>query len=601
MDLRALAGSPIKLPLPARARGRLAQLRTLVRRSEVLQAFVAAFVGAGAGCLVTALSRVTQTAHELFFGLALDQRLSASDRISLTSALLVPPLGGLLLGATEYARRRARRSAAVDPVEANALRGGRMSMRDSLLVSLQTAISNGCGASVGLEAGYTQLGAGLGSRIGSLLRLRRGDLRVMLGAGAAAAISAAFGAPLTGAFYAFEVVIGIYSISNLAPVMAASLTGALVARELGGAPYIIESTAGGRPGLTLPLLLLILSLAASLLGVSVMKAVAYTERFFEWTRLPVWCRPVVGGLLVGGLALVTPQVLSAGHGAMHEDLFAPLTIGAIVTLIGLKLLAALLSLGSGFRGGLFFASLFLGSLLGKLVCAVTLQIWPDSGVETTTVILAGMAVQGVAIVGGPLTMSFLVLETSHDLGLTGAVLATCVATSTLVRETFGYSFSTWRLHLRGETIRSAHDVGWIRNLTVGSLMRRDIATVPGTMTVEEFRREHPLGSGENVVALDAGGGYLGQLHTSELFAPSLDARPNTPVGMLVDLRETALVPSMNLKTAMSLFDRAETDGLAVLDSAEARQVVGWLNQAHATRRYAQELNRVNSELTGDDA
>lgn len=120
------------------------------------------------------------------------------------------PLGGLLVGLVSPAATRLKRPL-LDAVEANALHGGRMSMRDNLIVLTQTLLSNGCGASVGLEASYTQMGAGSGSQLGRVMRLRRNDVRILVGAGAAGAIAAAFGAPLAGAFYAFEIVIGAYT------------------------------------------------------------------------------------------------------------------------------------------------------------------------------------------------------------------------------------------------------------------------------------------------------------------------------------------------------------------------------------------------------
>ena len=123
---------------------------------------------------------------------------------------------------------RAHLKRPVDPIEANALHGGRMSIRDSLIVALQTIVSNGFGASVGLEAGYTQMVAGIASRLGINFRLRRADLRMLVGCGAAGAIAAAFGAPLTGAFYGFELIIGTYTAATLAPVLTASIVGVLV-------------------------------------------------------------------------------------------------------------------------------------------------------------------------------------------------------------------------------------------------------------------------------------------------------------------------------------------------------------------------------------
>ena len=98
-----------------------------------------------------------------------------------------------------------------------------MSLNDSLIVVVQTLLSNGVGASVGLEAGYTQIGSALASRLGRSFRVRRNDLRLLVGCGAAGAIAAAFNAPLTGAFYAFELVIGTYSLATLAPVVVSAL------------------------------------------------------------------------------------------------------------------------------------------------------------------------------------------------------------------------------------------------------------------------------------------------------------------------------------------------------------------------------------------
>ena len=131
--------------------------------------------------------------------------------------------------------------------------------------------------------------------------------------------------------------------------------------------------------------------------------------------------------------------------------------------------ASAVSIGSGFRGGLFFASLFLGAMVGKFFAGVGLRRGEHVTHALSPVVcaLVAMSSMAVAIVGGPLTMGFLALESTGSLPLTIAVLAACVISSLTVRRTFGYSFATWRFHLRGEAIRSAVDIGWMRNLTVG--------------------------------------------------------------------------------------------------------------------------------------
>src|SRR3984957_2905841 len=204
-------------------------LRTLVRARESSLAILGAMVGALAGVLVAAMSFGVTLLHALLFGVPPGQRLSSLSTLDPYIAMTVPSLGGLAFGLAFYALGRWRPLREVDPIEANALHGGRMSLLGSLRVGLQTVWWSGVGASVGREAGYTQLASGIASRFGYAFRLRRRDLRLLVGCGAAGAIAGAFGGPLAGAFYAFELIIGSYSVASLAPVGIAALVGYMVA------------------------------------------------------------------------------------------------------------------------------------------------------------------------------------------------------------------------------------------------------------------------------------------------------------------------------------------------------------------------------------
>ena len=248
-NFTASASAPIKGPM-TRLGSRfllsaLAGLSRWARANAAGHVAAAIVVGALAGVSVTAMTMLAEAMHVAFYGIAFDERLSARERISPIAAFLTLGLGGLVIGLFELWRRRRKAKPTVDPIEANALRGGRLSLSDSVVVVAQTLISNGCGASVGLEAGYAQIGSVIGSRVGLALRLRRADQRMLLGCGAAGAIAAAFGAPLTGAFYAFELIIGAYSLANAAPVIAAAVAGALAVKTLGGAPLHRQRAGGG--------------------------------------------------------------------------------------------------------------------------------------------------------------------------------------------------------------------------------------------------------------------------------------------------------------------------------------------------------------------
>ena len=577
--------------------------RVLVRRSEVWLIALALAVGAAAGALVVAAWSLAGLLHQLLFGLEPGAHLSSVGSVEPGPLTLIPAAGGLVLGLTAYGIQRWRVRRPVDPIEANALHGGRMSLIDSLLITSQTIISNGVGASVGLEAGYTQIGSAIGSRLGAAFRLRRADMRTLVGCGAAGAIAAAFGAPLTGSFYAFELIVGTYTIAGLAPIVVAAIAGVMVSQLL-GLEHGFAGQALFQPTITGGRLVVLVALAAICagFGVGIMRGVTYVEQLFKRSHIPGVLQPAVGGLIVGALALVTPQVLSSGHGALF-DLFREYrpTILMLTLAIVLKATASAVSLGAGFRGGLFFASLFLGAMLGKLFAALVIVAAPSLAPDPLVCAIVGMAALAVAVVGGPLTMGFLALETTGDFPLTMMVLAASAVVSVVVRQTFGFSFTTWRMHLRGESIRSAHDIGWMRALTVERLMRVDVRTVPVTTTIAEFRKVFSLGATQRVVAVDGEGRYCGIVAVPDAHLAKHDeSAGETGLEALLRFREDVLLPWMNIKQAAQVFEQSESEALAVVDSLASRQVVGQLSEAHVLRRYTEELDKARRDLAGED-
>ena len=571
-------------------------LRALVRADEVWLVVLAAFLGCATGVMVWLMTSTTQLIHQTLFGIGPSQRLSAMDYVDPIRTVVVPSIGGLVLGVLSLGLSRWRPRRAVDPIEANALFGGRMSMNGSLIVVLQTIMSNGVGASVGLEAGYTQIGSAIASRCGHAFRVRRSDLRLLVGCGAAAAISDAFNAPLTGAFYAFELVIGTYTLGTFAPVAVAALVSQAVVQALGGNIFELSTMVPPHIDPLDYIPILALGMLCALLGISIMRGVTLTEDLFRRSGVPGWLRPAIGGLAIGLLALVTPAVLSSGHGALGLVFEAKMPLKWIVLMVVLKATASAISIGSGFRGGLFFASLFLGALLGKAFAGTLVLLSTAHAVSPVVCALVGMSGLAVAIIGGPLTMGFLALEATGSLPMTVAVLAACVVSSLTVRRTFGYSFATWRFHLRGEAIRSAVDIGWMRNLTVGRMMRREMRTVRAETPLSAFKRDFPLGTTQRVVALDDEDRYAGIVLLPEAHA---DADDDHKISDIVHYADTVLLPQMTIKEAVAMFENAESDALVVVDSADGRHVIGLLTEQYALRRYSDELDRRRRELSGE--
>jgi chloride channel protein, CIC family len=573
------------------------RLRAFVRAHETSLVVLAGLIGTIGGLVVVAMSVAVAGLHALLFDISIRERLSSQPSIEPMRALLVPSLGGLALGVAFLWLSRWRPAREIDPIEANALHGGRMSFRGSVIVALQTVWSSGVGASVGLEAGYTQLASGLAASLGRGFHLRRADQRIMVGCGAAAAIAGAFGAPLAGAFYAFELVIGGYTPASLTPVGVAAVAGYFVTHGFAALSLGIGvGPVGDIRGRDLAIAAL-LGILAALFGIVIMRGVALCETLLSKTGLWPPLRPALGGFAVGLLALLTPQVMSSGHGALHFAGIVSMPLAFIAAVFVLKAIASVISLGSGFRGGLFFATLFMGVLGGRLFAAGFDTIWPGLDLDPNVYAIVGMSALSASVIGGPLTMSFIALESTGNLWLTTAVLVAVILSTQITRELFGYSFATWRLHLRGETIRSAADVGWIRDLTVGRLMRQDLATVNADMRIEEFRGKFPLGSKNRVVAVDAAGRYVGLALVAEAHAPDIDATKG--LVSILHYRDVVLDPVMNIQEAIAVFDAAEAESLVVVETGGERRPIGILSEAHAMRRYAEESEQRRREAVGD--
>ncbi|WP_448206858.1 chloride channel protein [Azospirillum sp. sgz302134] len=572
--------------------------RQSVRNSTLAVLLLAGAIGAGIGLAVALLHETVAWAQTVAFGLPEGSSLATVVEADPWRAVLVPIVGGLVLGLLVKLVRRWRPSDIVDPIEANALYGGKMSLIDSLRLTLSTMLSNGFGASVGMEAAYTQAGSGVASVLGQHLHLRRADLRTMVGCGAAAAIAAAYDAPLAGAFYAFELVLGGYTTATLAPVGAAAVVAAAVANWLTGGsiplhvdrPVAIEGWDYLACG--------ILGFLAGWLSILTMQSVTVAERAFRALPVPAWARPALGGLCVGGLALSMPQVLGAGPGANPAQVAGGLEIMAV--LLAAKILASAVSLGSGFRGGLFSASLLLGGLFGGVAFGVVDGLAPVLGLDRMLLVLVGMGSVAAGIIGAPVTMVMLVLEATQDFWAASGVLIGVVVSTTVVRQVFGYSFATWRFHLRGVPIRGAYDIGWVSELTALRLKRADAKTILTTQTVETLRRLYPLGSAKMVFAVEPSGRYAGIIDMGAVHDPSLDEETLAqPVTALAQRADAFLLPGDDVRTVLQRFCDAEVEALPVLTSATDRRIVGYVTEAYALRRYSQELERQRGEELGE--
>ena len=422
---------------------------------------------------------------------------------------------------------------------------------------------------------------------------------MLVGCGAGGAIAAAFGAPLTGAFYAFELIIGAYSLANAIPVFAATLAATLTTQAIIGAPYDITAPTVAPLTFIDYVALIGLGLVAAALGVGAMRVAALIERAFRaaipWRLL----RPVVGGLIVGSMALYTPQVLGAGHGALGLDFYWPLTATRVGDPIVLKLFACLVSLASGFRGGLFFASLFVGSLLGKLYAIGVDALAPSMGLETTACVLVGM---------GALERRDRRRPADHD--LSGA------REHRQSRRRRRRARRLDRDHARG-----ARDLRLFVHHLAPASARRDHPRRPGRRLAARSdgwahdgrprRRSSPPTVGPRVPRSlsarqrqcrrrDRRGRALSRADPRRrgARAPARERRRRRPGRRHRSVcRRRCCIRTRTSAVALDVFGAAQADTLAVT-ARGTEQVLGTLGEAYAARRYAQETNLAMKGVLG---
>ncbi len=311
--------------------------RSIIGNDQLILAVLAFVVGILSGGAVIGFREGISFFQNAFFGTG-DERLFIHLASLKWWQIVWPPVvGGLIVGIlVRIGLPENRPQGVANVIEANALKGGRMSLSDGLRAAVVNAISIGSGASVGREGPAVHLGAALAANIAKRLKLTRSISRTLLGCGVAAAVAGSFNAPIAGALFANEVVIGHYALKAFAPVVIASVTGTAISRAYFGdfpafalPPHAITSY------LEFPAFI-ILGIIAGLVASVLVRGITRSQDWSEKIPLPSWMRPGLGGLAVGLMAVWLPQIIGVGYGATEQALIGNFTL----TLLLLVLAAA---------------------------------------------------------------------------------------------------------------------------------------------------------------------------------------------------------------------------------------------------------------------
>jgi chloride channel protein, CIC family len=478
-------------------------LRARVLRHEQGDGFMlglAAAVGLATGLFAVVLIRGIQLVQRIAFGTTPPPGW-VIVAVPVTGAFVV----GLMI---TYWVPEASGSGIVRTMQTIALRGGRFRERVPAGTIAATSVSLGTGASGGREGPIVLIGGSTASLIGRFFALDEERMRTLVAAGAAAGIGASFNAPIGGMLFAIELVIGGYRARSLQAVVISSVIGSVTARQFVGSEIIYQpNQTYGWSTVTELGLYLILGVAAAGFGLLFLYGEDISKRVFA--RIHVWqpVRLAIGGLGVGLLALVVPEVLGTGDNlppidGIRDPIQAMLdgdvgytglvAAGFLLLLAVAKLLATCFSIGSGNSVGTFAPAIFVGAAMGGSLGYLGDTLLPGLDIEPGAFALVGMAAVFAAAARAPLTAILIIFEITNDYELVLPLMLAAGVAMILAERVQPESVYTLPLRHQGIVYSEPEDVDIMQTVRVGEIMTTDPNAVPPSMTLDELQREFDM-------------------------------------------------------------------------------------------------------------
>jgi CIC family chloride channel protein len=398
--------------------------------------------------------------------------------------LLIPALGGLVVGSVVYLLAREAKGHGVPEVmEAVTLRSGMIRKRVVFVKCLVSAVCIGTGGSVGREGPIVQIGSAIGSSIGQVLRISADRVRTLVGCGAAAGIAATFNAPIAGSMFALEIILGDFGLATFSPIVISSVAATAVSRHfLGDAPAFIVPAYELVSAWELPLYV-ILGLFCAGVAVTFTRALYRVEDIFDSLKIPEYLKAVVGGLMLGMMGLLFPHILGVGYPAIDLSLMQKLSWWVMFLLVVFKILSTCITIGSGGSGGIFAPSLFLGAMAGGFFGTGVHRIFPAVTASPGAYSIVGMGAVVSGTTHGPISAILILFEMTGDYKIILPLMIACIVGSVASGQMLRDSIYTLKLARRGVNIKAGKEVNVLRSISVKDVMNPEVETVPEDLTL----------------------------------------------------------------------------------------------------------------------
>ena len=537
--------------------------------------------------------------QEIFF-MSEDHSISFLNDLPWWKRLLLPSIGGLLVGiivnrfATEV-----KGSGIPEVMESVARKSGFVRGRVLIVKAIAAALTIGSGGSAGREGPIVHIGSAIGSSIGQFLKVSARHMRTFVACGAAAGIAATFNAPIAGALFSLEVILGEMQVISMSAIVISSVVATVVSRHFLGDFPAFNVVSYEMVSYREFLVYAALGVASGLVSAAFIYTFGYSRKFFDKLKINPIIKPAIGGLLVGIIALWVPHVFGVGYETINASLNSKLPLLILFVVLFAKLLATSLTLGSGGSGGIFAPSLFIGATLGALFGDLGALIFPGYTAPAGAYALVGMGGVVAAVTHAPISAILIIFELTNNYQVFPPLMLTCVIGVMLSTYLSPDSIYISKLVYKGVNLREKKDVNLLKSAKVKDVVESPAPVFSCGMPFDKLSKKLLVGKQPFIFIEDDDGRYLGSVELEDIREMVPDQKLLDAIIVAKDVARNDIpfvLMDDTLDVVMHIIGKNERSAIAVVDSAKTKKIVGYVTRITVIDEYNRMLFK--QDLTG---
>ena len=568
------------------------QLERLRLTEHTFMVIIAVIIGVLGGFGAIFFRFTIQLFEDIFFGqgnYTLDYIIALPWYVKLSA----PALGGLIIGPIVYRfAREAKGHGVPEVMESIALRGGAIRPRVMIAKITASAICIGSGGSVGREGPIVQIGSAIGSILGQILKVTGSRLRTLVACGTAAGIAGTFNAPIAGALFAMEIILSDFAISQFSPIVVSSVAATVVSRHFLGdfpafiiPPYELVSVYEMIP-------YALLGVLSAFTALAFIKIIYKVEDIFELIKFPGPLKPVLGGLIIGGIGIFFPHIFGVGYTTISLALENQATWYFLLFLIGLKLIATSVTIGSGGSGGIFAPSLFLGATLGGFVGIVVDAIFQGHAGSPGAYALVGMGAVAAGAMHAPITSIMIMFELTNDYRIILPLMLACIISVLITTRLKKDSIYTLKLSRRGIDLFQGQEVNVLRNLRVKKVMKSKFESVLGDTHFKKLMDLTVNSPHSNFFVVDQNRRLMGSISIHDVRKSFYETESLESIIVALDLMtpvKELFTKESTLDVVLNAFSESNIEELPIVNSIEDKILIGVVAKNDVIDAYNKEI------------